>query len=219
MQEWHGNCTNPNGISYSPALDKWFFSNEPTINSHWTLVRCNNCFKCKAFKEHKWKFRLLKEYSIHDRTWFCTWTWRKDPAELVLTWQRFMKRLRKASHGNTLKYFTVAEKGTQHSRMHLHSLIFCSNSTTFRKVTSKWQAGYSAAKLAQPEHISYVIKYATKSPISRIMASQNLGLSTPPLQTDPMWYQYLMAKRKPEWGDTVVSPVQQVGYRSAEVQS
>jgi hypothetical protein len=51
------------------------------------------------------------------------------------------------------------------------------------------------------------------------MASQNLGLSTPPLKTDPMWYQYLMAKRKPEWGDTVVSPVQQVGYRSAEVQS
>jgi hypothetical protein len=51
------------------------------------------------------------------------------------------------------------------------------------------------------------------------MASQNLGLSTPALKTDPTWFQYLMANKHPEWGDTVVSPVQQVGYRSAEVQS
>ena len=219
MKEWHGNCTDPNGISYSPALDKWYWTDSPTIDSHWTLVRCNKCFKCKAYKEHKWKFRLLKEYSLHERTWFTTWTWRKDPAEIVPTHQRFMKRLRKFPNTSGLKYFTVAEKGTLHSRIHLHSLIFCSTSMTWRKLTSKWLAGYSKANLAQPEHINYVIKYETKSPISRIMASQNLGLSTKPEKTDPMWYQYLMHKRNPEWGDTVVSPVQEEGYRSAEVRT
>jgi hypothetical protein len=107
--------------------------------------------------------------------------------------------------------------GSLNSRMHLHSLIFCSNSTTYRNVTSKWPHGYSNAKLANPDAIKYVTKYVTKSHISRIMASQNLGYYPHTEPNMPLWYKNKLDQKWPEWGDTVVSPEQQEGYRSEEV--
>lgn len=168
-----------------------------------TLHPCRKCQGCHRWRQYQWRYRLTQESLTSTRTWFCTWTSSTEMTEHDWThsWQKFMKRLRKSletdthySRPPTVRYFTVMEKGSMNSRLHLHSLMFCSDKIRKRDIELHWKAGFSALALADPGSIRYVSKYVTKEAF-RICASQNLGLLTSSPQTHPAWYRRLAIQR------------------------
>lgn len=167
------------------------------------IVPCRKCWPCKQWRQYQWQYRLTQEHYSAHRTWFCTWTSRHEikAEQWTATWQKFMKRLRKtlmhsqAYQSPTVRYFTVLERGSKNSRLHLHSLMFCTEEIRRRDIEASWRDGYSKLKLCKPGHISYVAKYVTKES-SRILASQNLGLLHSSLDFHPPWYRRMAIQRQ-----------------------
>ncbi len=165
-------------------------------------IPCRTCKNCRNWRNYQWKYRLKMEIGQTARTWFCTFTFRdrKLPTEITTSWQKYTKRLRKASN-KELRYFTVLEHGSKNGRAHLHSLFFCQeNPLTWREINASWKDGFLKLNIIHDttsSHIGYVCKYATKES-AKIYASQKIGYpaSLPRMGQDlPRWY-YTQWKKK-----------------------
>lgn len=163
-------------------------------------IPCRKCLNCKKWRQYQWKFRLRTEYLKSSKTWFCTLTYRHipPPAEITPSWQKYMKRLRKAT-SKEIRYFTVVEHGSKTGRVHLHSLIFCpenaelSDQLLWREIQNSWKDGFAKSNIVRDKYhssINYICKYVTKEH-GRTYASQNLGypLVLPKMEKKyPKWY-------------------------------
>jgi len=156
---------------------------------------CRKCRPCRNWRSYQWQYRLKQEHLASCRTWFCTWTSSsvKTEPEWKHSWQKFMKRLRRRLTRSRrypaarLRYFTVMESGSLNSRLHLHSLMFCSAPITKRDIEHSWKAGFSRLTLMKQTDLRYVTKYALKENF-RLLTSHNLGLLTSSAELHPPWY-------------------------------
>lgn len=87
-------------------------------------IPCGKCEGCIAQKRMDWATRMYHESLSYDRNSFLTLTYEEAPPELSKHhFQKFIKRLRKASEWN-LRYFGCGEYGEHTRRPHYHAIIF-----------------------------------------------------------------------------------------------
>ena len=159
------NCLNPQRIS---IVDK----DDPEYAVALQDVRCRKCANCMRMRQAQWMYRGAVEYATHKRTWFVTLTWKDGSVCDYEEVKKFFKRLRK-KHG-AFRYLCTEEKGELNERLHWHILLHCSDSLTWRSISSEWSHGHIHCKLARTSGLaSYIAKYAAKG--GRIRASRFYG--------------------------------------------
>lgn len=167
------------------------------------LMKCRKCQRCIKARARMWSMRARQEIKSHERTWLLTLTlsgesrtnflyaerlrkqrrgWLhqdfdeardyrliagKMLKELTLMW----KRLRKQGH--RFRYLAVVEYHKD-GFPHVHALVHCADTMTYRAVTGEWPHGFSHAKLADGDAAAYVTKYVTKD-LTRLRASLKYG--------------------------------------------
>lgn len=92
-------------------------------------VPCGKCPICLSNRKRDWVFRLKKEMSNCDSSYFVTLTYDDDhlPRDGLLCKrdvQLFLKRLRKYIYPFKVRYFYVGEYGDETMRPHYHLLLF-----------------------------------------------------------------------------------------------
>ena len=167
------------------------------------VVACRKCSTCLRHRARLWAARARAEVSQHERTWLLTLTldgnarvkllfrgrlalqrrgWshtdfrergdaRVLAQEMLKEWTLMVKRLRKAKH--KVRYLAVVEYHKD-GFPHMHVLVHCAESLTYRALCGEWQHGFTHAKLADIDAARYVAKYVTKD-LSRLRASLGYG--------------------------------------------
>lgn len=164
--------------------------NNPNFNNYLTgnFVPCRKCAECMNTRRWRWYFKALTEIETWERTWFVTLTFRKIPDEPYGEIQKWFKRLRKKFNSNSFRYLCTTEFGSKNGRLHYHLLVHCDEKIPRRAVESKWNSGFSRAKLVyrqsatdartqhQPQNKAahYVTKYLLKES-QKIRASHRYG--------------------------------------------
>lgn len=137
---------------------------------------------CRLERSRQWAIRCTHEASLYERNCFITLTF--DEASLpsppsldVRHWQLFMKRLKKANNGKSIRFYMGAEYGTKGGRPHYHAILFnhdfddkvihTYNSRgepiyTSRSLERVWKQGYCSVAACTFESASYVARYCTK---------------------------------------------------------
>lgn len=167
------------------------------------LMKCRKCQRCIKARARMWSMRAVQEVKAAPRTWLLTLTlageartrflyqerlrmqrrgWLhqdfddardyrlvagKMLKELTLMW----KRLRKAGH--RFRYLAVVEYHKD-GFPHIHALVHCADTMTYRAVAGDWPHGFAHAKLANDSAAAYVTKYVTKD-LTRLRASLGYG--------------------------------------------
>lgn len=91
---------------------------------------CGTCVGCRLERARQWAMRCMDEASLYKENSFITLTFRpevlsKRGAGLdVRDFQLFMKRLRKFTGGQMIRYFHCGEYGSTFYRPHYHALLF-----------------------------------------------------------------------------------------------
>lgn len=126
---------------------------------------CGRCMPCRIKKRRLWAARLMLESRLHKSSIFATLTYNKDnlPSDgnvSVREAQLFIKRLRKQSEGNRLRYFIVGEYGDESWRPHYHAVLFGLRSPD--AVKAAWPYGFVHCGSVTHESAGYVAGYAVK---------------------------------------------------------
>lgn len=152
VNRMYGTCTSPVKMSYNKSTD------------HERHFRCRNCPGCLRARQFLWQMRGEAEWWDHPRTWFFTGTFRDQTTDYEVVRDevtRFLKRVRKDSPSG-LRYLVLPEPHKS-GCLHIHGLLHCEESLTYRKIANAWQAGFHKVKLAKdPRTVGYVVKYTTK---------------------------------------------------------
>lgn len=106
------------------------------------FLPCNTCLGCRLKYAQQWAARCMYEAQYHDQSWFVTLTYNDDhvPKSYFdhpetgdkmpsLTLDRrdiqlFLKRLRLAKSGDTIRYYGCGEYGPTTWRPHYHIILF-----------------------------------------------------------------------------------------------
>nr|QJB20217.1 MAG: replication initiator protein [Microvirus sp.] len=153
------------------------------------VVSCKKCPECSRFKAWLFTARCAAEISVAERTWFVTFTLRREMSDRIgyRLVQRFLKRLR-AGTKMRLRYACVAEFGAKGGRLHYHLLVHGPAALTERLIRSKWRGGISEATLIRRSspsaaagassawYLSKAARYLTKQS-GRVRFSQAYGSS------------------------------------------
>lgn len=90
-------------------------------------IPCGQCTGCRIDRAKQWAIRCLHEASLHHSNYFATLTYETEPHGGTLVrhhYQNFMKRLRKARPGQSIRYYMCGEYGDNLSRPHYHACLF-----------------------------------------------------------------------------------------------
>lgn len=92
-------------------------------------VPCGQCNGCRLEKSRQWAMRIMHEASLYEDNVFLTLTYRdeelpEDHSLRLEHWQLFMKRLKKAYGGKSLRFYHCGEYGETTHRPHYHAIIF-----------------------------------------------------------------------------------------------
>ena len=142
---------------------------------------CGQCIGCRLDRSLVWAIRCVHEAQSHTQNSFITLTYAPEhhPTDgSLIKWhfQDFMKRLRKHSYPQTIRYFMCAEYGENFSRPHYHACLFgidfpdkdpiresegiiLYNSATLDKI---WGMGYTSIGDVTFETAAYTARYITK---------------------------------------------------------
>lgn len=88
---------------------------------------CGRCMACRMEKTRQWGMRAEHEAKFHEENCFITLTYAPEnlpPSLEKRPLQLFMKRLRKAITGITVKYIASGELGDNHDNPHYHICLF-----------------------------------------------------------------------------------------------
>lgn len=91
---------------------------------------CGTCVGCRLERARQWAMRCMDEASLYKDNSFITLTFRPEvlaqrgPGLDVRDFQLFMKRLRKFTGGQMIRYFHCGEYGSNFFRPHYHALLF-----------------------------------------------------------------------------------------------
>jgi hypothetical protein len=120
-------------------------------------VPCGKCVECRKRKVDEWVFRLMEEDKVSSSSHFVTLTY--DTLSIPITkngfmtldksdFQRFMKRLRKQTGFENIRYYAAGEYGEKNRRPHYHAIIFnvptqASYFNAWSLVKEKWMQYYA----------------------------------------------------------------------------
>lgn len=91
---------------------------------------CGTCVGCRLERARQWAMRCMDEASLYEENSFVTLTFKPEVLKKrgdgldVRDFQLFMKRLRKSSAGQLIRYFHCGEYGSKFFRPHYHALLF-----------------------------------------------------------------------------------------------
>lgn len=91
---------------------------------------CNECVGCRLEKARQWAMRCVDEASLYPENSFITLTFsdevlaKRGVSLDKRDFQLFMKRLRKFTGGQMIRYFHCGEYGAKTFRPHYHALLF-----------------------------------------------------------------------------------------------
>lgn len=139
---------------------------------------CGQCRGCRKMRADEWAVRIIHESMMHPQNCFVTLTYDdkhlpEDGSLDLDHFQRFMKRLRKAT-GRKMRYFHCGEYGDQRGRPHYHAAIF---GESFRydatplpdpnlyasdTLSTAWGKGLVSIGSLTPASARYIAKYVTK---------------------------------------------------------
>lgn len=136
-------------------------------------VPCGRCIKCTGRRTSAWSFRLMQQYKIAESAYFITLTYApkymtREEARITpkgfqtlnkRDCQLFMKRLRKANPGRTLKYYLAGEYGSKSARPHYHIILFNADINTISKA---WDLGEIHFGEVNEASVGYTLKYISK---------------------------------------------------------
>lgn len=144
-------------------------------------VRCGQCLGCRLERSRQWALRCHHEAAVWPRNTFITLTYDADhlPASGSLhkpDFQKFMKRLRKATGQKKLRYYMCGEYGEKSSRPHYHAILFNWSFDDQQVVGTRggfsyYESGYLSKLWPQGIHrigeanfktAAYVARYITK---------------------------------------------------------
>ncbi|QGH72141.1 MAG: replication associated protein [Microviridae sp. ctD0m35] len=144
-------------------------------------VPCGRCIGCRLERSRMWAVRCLHEASLYPDNCFITLTFSDDHIDKKQTlavedFQKFMKRLRKAIHPQTVRFFHCGEYGKNLNHPHHHACLFgwrppdlelWSERDGVKLYRSKtledlWEYGHSTVGDVTFESAAYVARYVTK---------------------------------------------------------
>lgn len=133
-------------------------------------VPCSKCAACLQSKRLDWSFRLSEELKTASSAYFLTLTYSDEnlyynenqiASVNKKDVQDFFKRLRHKTK-NKIKYYVVAEYGTNTHRPHYHAIIFNIDPNKFlaqNYINVAWQKGGIYIGSVSLASINYVTKY------------------------------------------------------------
>lgn len=133
------------------------------VAKHEMYVPCGKCGFCGATRRSDWALRIFYERKMHANSMFVTLTyanphlvWRDGIPQLHREHtQLFFKRLRKA--GFKLRYYGVAEYGSQTLRPHYHLILF--GDVPEVAVRKAWDYGQVHIGSVTEQSILYCLSY------------------------------------------------------------
>lgn len=136
---------------------------------------CGRCAPCKMRKIRQWSFRLKKQDELALCSYFVTLTYDtstvpiSNAGRMTLSKrdvQLFLKRFRKLSGLDNIKYYLCGEYGTKNWRPHYHAIIYMPSyvdQITFDKqLTKAWGLGSTHIGNVTGDSIAYTLKYMEK---------------------------------------------------------
>lgn len=140
---------------------------------------CGQCIGCRLERSRQWAMRCMHEASLYERNCFVTLTY--DDANLpnrgmldYPAFQKFMKRLRKRSDADGVRFYMCGEYGPDNWRPHYHACLFnfdfedktyFSRSPAGEKIYRSdaleklWPFGFSSVGGLTFESAAYVARY------------------------------------------------------------
>lgn len=144
-------------------------------------VPCGRCIGCRLERSRQWAVRCVHEASLYQDNCFITLTFSDDYLEKKQTlsvddFQKFMKRLRKKIHPQTVRYFHCGEYGKELQHPHHHACLFGWRPPDLQLWSIRdqvklyrssileelWQYGHSTVGDVTFESAAYVARYVTK---------------------------------------------------------
>lgn len=112
---------------------------------------CGQCTWCRVQRSQMWAVRCMHEASLHKENCFITLTYADAPARGLRyrDFQLFMKRLRKARDGRSVRFYMCGEYGEDFGRPHYHALIFGErfDDRVFWRTSESGEKSYRSADL------------------------------------------------------------------------
>lgn len=138
-------------------------------------VPCGRCPPCKIRRVNTWVFRLMQEHKISTHSHFVTLTYDTNFVPIspngFMTlkksdFQNFVKRLRKMTGIEGIKYYACGEYGSKNSRPHYHAIFF--NVPDSKSFADAWsldgvQIGTVHVGQVSGDSVAYTMKYIDKS--------------------------------------------------------
>lgn len=179
------NCLNP--ITLQIKKNPWAYPDGLTVS-------CGKCLNCRIQKSKEWSIRLLHELSYHRDALFITLTYNEKNLPFKMATecqdietnsdeiedtiystvvkkdlQDYIKRVRKALNGRTIKYYGCGEYGDEAQRAHYHILMFNVSHMDIDTLIKCWKKCDWTPKrikksfgLVEPKSINYVTGYIRK---------------------------------------------------------
>lgn len=149
------------------------------------MVPCGKCYTCVKNRVDAWVFRMEQEQKRHIWSYFITLTY--DNAHVPISpngfmtldkgngrkkegkkryeshFQKFIKQVRQAYDGVTLKYYMCAEYGTEKMRPHYHLILFMDIYGMTQQICQTfWEYGNVDYGDLTNNSASYVVGYLNK---------------------------------------------------------
>ncbi|AXH74636.1 MAG: replication initiator protein [Microviridae sp.] len=142
-------------------------------------LACGQCHGCRLERSRQWATRCVHEAAMHKYNAFVTLTYNEDnvPNRSQLQhedFQKFMKRLRKHTGLDRVRFYMGGEYGPEHGRPHFHAAIFgydFPDKKYFKRSPSGeriytseileklWPYGYSSTAELTFESAAYIARY------------------------------------------------------------
>lgn len=179
-------CDSPHFVQRSDVYSSKGHLVSDGNEGHFVPVPCGKCPNCKRNRVAAWQFRLMQEDKVSLCSHFITLTYdtefvpisdngfptlvstvmkKNKKGKLVslphpLSFQAFMKRLRKHFPDQNLKYYCAGEYGEARRRPHYHAILF--NCTDIEKVHQEWKFGAVHVGDVTKNSVGYTAKYINK---------------------------------------------------------
>lgn len=126
---------------------------------------CGQCLGCREAKAKAWALRCTLELKEHKIAAFTTLTYDEKHVPVTLEkrhLQLWLKRLRKRSKTNGIRFFACGEYGDKTKRPHYHAIVFGKSQHDAEVIQKAWPHGHAYTVDATPASINYVAGYTAK---------------------------------------------------------
>lgn len=176
VRAWYGN-------KLSSGKREIVFSSGQAQSCLGLAIPCGTCVGCRLERARQWAMRCMDEASLYSENAFITLTFNPEVLKKRgngldrRDFQLFMKRLRKFTGGQMIRYFHCGEYGSKFYRPHYHALLFNTGfpdrvylknskagSPVYRSpsLEANWKFGFSSCTDVTFGAAAYVARYHLK---------------------------------------------------------